>query len=193
MKTTILALLLILASVGAFFLTVRAMYQLRQMDLLTKNYWKENGLKTVLLSIIWLLLLVCSIGLLIGTAWAIKGLKITLGLFWIAGFLTWIWQFIGGIMVLAFNKPLNFSETMKHAPWTQEMLEKTMRPLKELTDAEGSVEDMLEKTTEEPDEEGNEDWFEASTKREVGKQLIGKTIGFFVLTGILFMVWMILN
>ncbi|MEM6318472.1 MAG: hypothetical protein AAF960_12440 [Bacteroidota bacterium] len=109
MKTTILALLLILVSVGAFFLTVRAMYQLRQMDLLTKNYWKENGLKTVLLSIMWLLLLICGIGLLIGTAWAVKGLKITLGLFWIAGFITWIWQFIGGLMVLAFDKPLNWA------------------------------------------------------------------------------------
>lgn len=65
MKTTILAIILILISCGAFFMTGRAMYQLRQMDLLTKTYWKENGLKTVLLTIIWLLLLVGGVGLLL--------------------------------------------------------------------------------------------------------------------------------
>ena len=193
MKTTILAIILILVSAGAFFLTGRAMYQLHQMDLLTKNYWKENGLKTVLLSFMWVLLLVCGIGLLVEKTWAVTGLKITFGLFWIAGFLTWVWQFIGGLMVLAFNKPLNFSGLMKHSPWTQEMLEKTMQPLKELMDSERSVMDILEETTEEPDEEGYDGWFKDSMKQEIVKQLVGKTIGFSVLTGILFLVWMILN
>ena len=193
MKTTILAIILILISSGAFIMTGRAMYQLRQMDLLTKNYWKENGLKTVLLTIIWLLLLVGGIGLLLEKSWAITELKTAFGLFWIAGFLTWIWQFIGGLMILIFNTPLNFSGVMKHSPWTQEMLEKTMQPLKELTDSEGSVMDMLNETTEEPDEDGEEDWFEASMRQEIIKQVVGKTIGFVFLTGVIFLVWTILG
>ena len=193
MKTTILAIILILISSGAFFMTGRAMYQLRQMDLLTKNYWKENGLKTVLLTIIWLLLLVGGIGLFLEKTWAITELKTAFGLFWIAGFLTWVWQFIGGMMILIFNTPLNFSGIMKHSPWTQEMLEKTMKPLKKLKGSDESVLEMLNETAEEPDEDGNEDWFEASMRKEIIKQVVGKTIGFVVLTGVIFLVWTILE
>jgi len=193
MKTTILAIILILISSGAFFMTGRAMYQLRQMDLLTKNYWKENGLKTVLLTIIWLLLLVGGIGLLLEKTWAITELKTAFGLFWVAGFLTWVWQFIGGMMILIFNTPLNFLGVMKHSPWTQEMLEKTMEPLKELKGSDESVLEMLNETAEEPDEDGNEDWFEDSMRKEIIKQVVGKTIGFAVLTGVIFLVWTILE
>lgn len=188
-----LAIFLILISLGAFFMTGRAMYQLRQMELLGKNYWKENGLKTVLLTIIWLLFLVGGVGLLLEKPWAVNELKVTFGLFWMAGLITWIGQFIGGIMVLISKKPLNFLGLMKYSPYTQEMLEKTMQPLKELTDSEGSVIDQLNETTEEPDEEGNEDWFETSMRQEIIKQVVGKTIGFVVLTGIFFLVWVVLS
>jgi len=160
---------------------------------LTKNYWKENGLKTVLLTIIWLLLLVGGIGLLLEKTWEITELKTAFGLFWVAGFLTWVWQFIGGMMILIFNTPLNFLVVMKHSPWTQEMLEKTMEPLKELKGSDESVLEMLNETAEEPDEDGNEDWFEASMRQEIIKQVVGKTIGFAVLTGVIFLVWTILE
>ena len=210
MKTTILAITLILISSGAFFMTGRAMFQLHQMDLLNKNYWKEYGLKTVLLTIIWLLLLIGGIGLLFEKSWAITELKTAFGLFWMAGFFTWVWQLIGGIMILISNKPLNFLGLMKDAPHTQEMLEKTMQSLRALTDSDGSVRntlnetaeapdsdgsvmDMLNEMAEAPDEDGNEDWLEDTMRQEIIKQVVGKTIGFVVLTGIIFLVWTILE
>ena len=82
---------------------------------------------------------------------------------------------------------------MKHSPWTQEMLEKAMEPLKELKGSDESVLEMLNETAEEPDEDGNEDWFEDSIRKEIIKQVVGKTIGFVVLTGVIFLVWTILE
>jgi len=192
MKTTILAISLILLSVGAFMMTDVAMYKLRQLDLLGKNYWKENGFKTVVLTILWGLLLVGGVGLLLEQPWAVQELKLAFGLFWVAGLLTWIWELIGAGMLLFSKKPLNFSGMMKHSPYTEEMLEKTMQPLKEITGSQERVVDMLNKTTQEPDEDGQEDWFDPYMQREMKKRIFGRTIGFLVLTGIIYLIWRVL-
>jgi hypothetical protein len=86
------SILLILVPVIALFSYGRAFMALSRMQLLTSNYWKENGIENILLPFLWIMLMAGGIGLLFNQPWAKLELHLTLLLLlaftWISG----IWQ-----------------------------------------------------------------------------------------------------
>ena len=87
---TVFAITLVLVSTVAFLYSGRAFYQLYQVDLLNKNFWKEYGLNSIFLTIIWILLFVGGIGMLLKEPWANNLVKNTFGLFWIGAMFSWL-------------------------------------------------------------------------------------------------------
>jgi len=184
---TVFAIILVLISTVAFLYFGRAFYQLYQVDLLNKNFWKEYGLNSILLTIIWILLFVGGIGLLLGEPWGNNLVKITFGLFWIGAMFSWLQHLIGGIQLLYTKKDIKFSTLLEEAPHTKEVMEKTFDLFQNFSEEEESNTDSLNAFFDESDDE-----FSSSLTAETKKMIIGKTFGFLLVSVVLYLGWMIL-
>ncbi|MBC8110872.1 MAG: hypothetical protein H7Y04_07420 [Verrucomicrobia bacterium] len=85
--TTTFAIVIVFVAGMAFYTNLKGILALRNLHLLTPNFWKEQGSQTIGLGLLWLALLTGGAGLLFETAWAKNLLQIT---FWVLLASIWI-------------------------------------------------------------------------------------------------------
>ena len=184
-------LFLILVCLIALSSSVRAFQALRRMQLLTSNFWKENGLETILLPLLWLMLLAGSAALLPGLPWAKPVLHLTL-----LCFLVFVW--VSGIgQLLKLNKLLRKGSQARNkiSKFNLEILQKTglsfFDPQRIDSFFRGEHNFFISHT--DPEDADTEDVeksrLDAHVRRHFRKQTLATVINIMLATALLWLVW----
>lgn len=91
---------ILLISSAALLTSIHSLRMLKKMDLLNRDYWKQNAVKNGFAYLLWIALWLGSIGLLLKLSWAKRMLEFGLVMFLVMVLMIGITQIIGALKVL---------------------------------------------------------------------------------------------
>ena len=133
------------------------------------------------------MLFISGLSLFLGKEWAIDFTKKTFMIFWIATLFSWFYEMFGAVQIIRKKNNIQFSDLLDESPYTKKVLEKSLKRFDNFSKYSDKETDLFTSIVEDPEGE-----FVEELQQEARKMIIGKSIGFLVLTAILYLGWMTL-